>query len=75
MTRRIAGVLIAIPVIFAVTIIGANWEPKPVVASPLDRKVAALESRIKRLESRPPTVLVVPGRPAREFEPLPGVQK
>lgn len=76
MTRRIAGGLIALPVIFAVTIVSANWEPKPAAASPVARKITALESRVERLESRPPVILVTEGRrPKREFDPLPGVRK
>jgi hypothetical protein len=76
-TRQTAAGLIALPLTFAIVVIGCNKDSRSqyratVIDSGTER-IRQIESRVAKLEARPPTILV--NRPPRPFEPLPGVRR
>jgi len=77
MTRRTAAGLIALPLAFFACVIGCQrdttWEYHQKHDATGVERYRALESRVARLEMRPPTILI--NRPPRAFRPLPGVRR
>jgi len=77
MTRRTAAGLIALPLAFAFVVIGCNKDSGSQYRSQANdsgtERIRQIESRVAKLEMRPPTILV--NRPPRAFEPLPGVRR
>ena len=79
MNRRTAAGLIVLPALFFACVIGCqrdtSWEYHQQNDATDVERLRALESRVARLEMRPLTILVKPNRPARAFQPLPGVRR
>jgi hypothetical protein len=51
----------------------SDWEYRKKESWTGVERLRAIESRVAKLESRPPTILI--NRPPRAFEPLPGVRR
>jgi len=77
MTRRTAAGLIAFPALFFACVIGCNKDSGSQYRAQANdsgiERIRQIESRVAKLEMRPPTILI--NRPPRAFEPLPGVRR
>jgi len=75
--RRTAAGLIALPFTFAFVVIGCNKDSGSQYRAQANdsgiERIRQIESRVAKLEMRPPTILI--NRPPRAFEPLPAVRR